>query len=340
MHRYYIAESNDEQFNAANKARQDVESCFKELGYNDDDLYIDLLRCKNSKMRCIIKFFEKLKNLKSGDYIFLQYPYYKNHKKVFFILRNIKRIKKINIVAVIHDLDCLRYKKSSHYIKEEVLNLNLCDNVISHNEEMTMWLIKNGCKTNLINLGIFDYLIERDIKFNNERKTDIVIAGNLDKQKSGFVYKIINNKKIDYKINLYGPNFNDEKQNSSIKYKGKFSAEDLIENIEGKFGLIWDGDSLEECKGDTGDYTLYNNPHKLSMYVAAELPIICWSKMSISKFVKDNKIGLSIDSLEDLDNILNKITEHEYNSMLNNLITIKQKIISGYFIKKALNSIN
>ena len=40
MKKYYIAERNDKQFNAANKAREDVERCFIENKYIKYNVFI------------------------------------------------------------------------------------------------------------------------------------------------------------------------------------------------------------------------------------------------------------------------------------------------------------
>ena len=68
------------------------------------------------------------------------------------------------------------------------------------------------------------------------------------------------------------------------KYTGRgLSLEDIVQ--EGNLGLIWDGasDSSDEDIG-MKNYTRYNNPHKLSCYMAAGLPVIVWEKSAISKF--------------------------------------------------------
>ena len=213
----------------------------------------------------------------------------------------------------------------------------MCKVVISHNEKMTEWLKNNGCNSKIINLEIFDYLIN-DNTITNIRNTDIVFAGNLDKNKSKFIYKLIKNNNLNFSMNLYGPNFESDINNKNIKYCGKYSPEDLVKNVEGKFGLIWDGEELDLCSGYTGEYTKYNNPHKLSLYVVSELPIICWDKMAISKFVNENKIGISIGSLEELNNI--DITQEDYSIMVRNVVKIKEKIKNGEFIKTALQRVD
>ncbi|MBT8943652.1 galactofuranosyltransferase, partial [Lactobacillus delbrueckii subsp. bulgaricus] len=78
------------------------------------------------------------------------------------------------------------------------------------------------------------------------------------------------------------------------------------------FGLIWYGSSIETCDGAFGNYLRYNDPHKLSLYLASALPVIIWSQAAEASFIIDNNLGLTIDSLNDLPKVLNKVTKEEY----------------------------
>lgn len=341
MKKYYIAERNDKQFNAANKAREDVERCFIENKYIKYNVFINLLNSKFPKFSLIKELIIGLLKFNSNDSIYFQYPYYKNNKKIKFIINKYKKYKNIKAFCIIHDLDTLRYKKNEEEVKNEINFLNLCDSIISHNKSMTKWLRKNGCKTNIIDLEVFDYILDEDLENKeNKRNTDIVFAGNLDKNKSGFIYKLINKNEVDFSINLYGPNFSESVNSEKIKYNGKFPPDELIKKVEGKFGLIWDGEELDCCSGEMGEYTKYNNPHKLSMYIAAGLPIVCWSKMAIADFVEENGIGISIDNLNELKDVISNINDEQYNNMLNKLKRIRDRVISGYYINKSLISTN
>ena len=76
------------------------------------------------------------------------------------------------------------------------------------------------------------------------------------------------------------------------------------------------------------------------MYISAELPIICWKEMAISDFVEENNIGICINELSEIDEVLSSIDDKRYNEMLDNIIYIKKRVSSGYYIKNALNKVN
>ena len=338
MKRYYISEIKEvNNFTALNKARSDVERIFNDNKFIKINSYINIKKASNSNMQFIKEVITNIINIKRGDIIYFQYPYYDRWKKMYSLIKTLRMKKGVFLVAIVHDIDSLRYEKGNvqgYSIEKEIERLNNFDCVISHNYKMTEFLKDSGLKSEIVEIDIFDYLLEKEIKNTNCRNSDIVFAGNLSKNKSGFIYKLIK-RDINYTMNLYGPNFEGQ-TNGNIVYKGIYPPDQLLEEVEGKFGLIWDGGSLECCDGEAGKYTRFNNPHKTSMYISGELPIICWDKMAISKFVKENKIGISIKNIEDLSSVLNSVSEEQYANMLNNIKVLKDRLIKGYYTNKAL----
>lgn len=340
MNKYYISEQiSIKEYTALTKAREDIETCFKSMKIKKISIYEEIVMKNINLINLIFSLTRNSIKLGKNDCIFFQYPYYFKRRYIMLWLNYISKIRKVKLVAVIHDIDCLRYKESKKRIKREISVLNKFDYVICHNESMKSWLRKHGCSTNIESIGIFDYIITNTKDNHNSKMTDVVFAGNLDVKKSGFIYKLIDKNDIKCTMNLYGPNFSANINNENIRYKGIYSADELIENIEGKFGLIWDGENIDTCNGISGDYTKYNNPHKISMYIAAGIPVICWSKMAISEFVNKNKIGMCIDNLNEIDKIINSINEESYNELLENVKRIQLLLVDGRFTKNVLDKV-
>ena len=88
-----------------------------------------------------------------------------------------------------------------------------------------------------------------------------------------------------------------------------------------------------------GNYMRYNNPHKASLYLSTGQPVIIWKKAALAEFVIKNKVGIAVDSLENLDEILDKITAEQYQLMKNNTIKLASSLRSGQFIKQAVKNI-
>lgn len=122
-------------------------------------------------------------------------------------------------------------------------------------------------------------------------------------------------------------------------YIGSFPGDIVPKHISSNFGLVWDGESLEDCDkgGNFGQYLRINNPHKFSLYIAAGIPVIVWKKSALANFVQKNGIGICIDSISDIDNVMKKITQNEYKSLLMNVALLQEKVTTGFFLRNALN---
>ena len=203
---------------------------------------------------------------------------------------------------------------------------------------MKQYLIEKGIEeSKIFELELFDYICKGNVEkkiIGIDSIPTIVYAGNLSKQKSPFIHSIDYNK-INFKFKLYGIGFN-EKENEKLEYCGSFSPEELPNNLNGSIGLVWDG-SLDESDENNGfkRYTRYNNPHKLSCYIAAGLPVIVWSKSAISEFVIKNNIGYTIDNIYDINNI--DFSDYEIKKA--NVNKFMARVRVGYYTKKVINEI-
>ncbi|MDK0736128.1 hypothetical protein P7A61_11155 [Clostridium perfringens] len=327
MNKYFLKIQGENNNTASIKAKVDIENILSKSGY---EVF------KEKKWSFLKDCFNLL--LKSDESIIvIQYPFISKTK--FEILRKLKLLKKIKLITIIHDINSLRDIGVNK--TEEISILNLSDYLIAHNNAMKNWLIDNGITKTINNIEIFDYLknIESDKNNSNKNNDDfkkIYFAGNLDKKKSGFLYSN-DMKTINIKFNLYGPNFDLNNTNKNLKYYGVFKPEELINHFGEGFGLIWDGSSIEECNGLSGEYLKYNNPHKTSLYLVSGLPVIIWEKAAMAKFIKENDLGIVISSLSNLDEVLNGITYDRYLEIKNNVNLIKSKIENGFFTKESIN---
>ena len=174
-----------------------------------------------------------------------------------------------------------------------------------------------------------DYLLDDRLCVNdNYDQNTIFFAGNLTKSKFlGNLHEVKN-----VKFNLYGPCHGDLekiKQQENVSYKGSFSPNELISSIEGGWGLVWDGDTIETCSGVVGEYLKFNNPHKVSMCIVSERPIIIWKESAMADYIKSNGLGVTIDSLLDIPDVLSGISEADYNKMLENVRKEKTLLSKG-----------
>ena len=117
------------------------------------------------------------------------------------------------------------------------------------------------------------------------------------------------------------------------QYCGRFTP-DNVSYIKGGWGLVWDGDSLETCSGEKGEYLRYNSSHKISLYLAAGIPLVIWDQSSLAKWIKDKNIGICIHNISELEPLIQNTSDDEYKKMVYNVLEISKDIRNGFFLKK------
>lgn len=331
MKKIVLSQYIKDNINAGPKAKIDVEKILKEE-YNFDIKNIPVTEdILNNKFKRIIlnlkKLFYTRNNCKHADIVVIQHPY--SSQKIIY--KNIQ-----NNIVFIHDIDGLRIQNKKILDKELELFKN-ADIIIAHNNKMKNFLVNNGImKEKIYVLELFDYLqsnyVPKELNAIEINNIQIAYTGNIDKAK--FLYEL-NEEKMNFDINVYGP-CSDNSFCEKVIYKGKFSPDEIVNNIEGNLGLVWDG-KLDESDENVGfkNYTKYNNPHKLSCYLAAGLPVIVWRKAAVADFVQKNNIGYTISNIYDINNLdFSTLEEKKKNAKI-----IGEKVRNGFFTKKIMKKI-
>lgn len=320
------------------KARNDIDSILATKGftpipikpchYNSRSISGSLKIIKNG----IHNWRSVKKYISNESRVFIQYPF----GNPILNLNEMVRCKKqygCKFIAIIHDLQS--FQEDLIPRNREIALLSQFDAIICHNEKMKKKLEQEGITSSkLIKLELFDYLT--NVKPQNKRMLNegIVIAGNLAPFKASYIYKLAETKLVP--LVLYGPNF-DCSYTQQIEYQGTLPADQLIGSIKGAFGLVWDGNSLSECNGTFGKYQTINNPHRVSMYLTAQIPILIWNKAALRDFIVSNNLGIGIDSLCQIPDTVANISNKEYQSMVDATKAISSKLRSGFFTSKAIN---
>ena len=334
--------------NAGNKARNDVEEIVKREGYQpllltvEDWYQMGTVKAQQHKAKALAQAFSQLK---SGDQLLIQFPML-HHS--FFTTRLVRKIQRrgVQVYFIIHDLEALRYANLDtvplkHKIRvhlQESSLLKVADGVIAHNPIMKSVLVEKGIPEHkLVSLEIFDYLIPNyQEKDGLSKDQPIIVAGNLAQEKAGYLYQL----PARPAYNLYGVGFDESRALANETYFGSFLPDELPAALEGGFGLVWDGDSAETCSGVFGEYLRYNNSHKASLYLAAGFPLVVWKQSALSHFVLENGCGIAVESLHDLKETIDNLSDADYQDLIDNAKRVGQEIRDGHYLKTALNHLS
>lgn len=141
----------------------------------------------------------------------------------------------------------------------------------------------------------------------------------------------------DIRVNVHSAAPDDEKLvgNKDIHLYPRVDVEAAPQLVEGSYGLVWHSEQYPNVTGIAGQMDKYVSPVELALFLAANEPVIIWSQAAAAKFVKENGLGIVIDSLDQLPHKLAAIDDQAYDEMINNLQRISPLIRDGFFVKQA-----
>lgn len=332
----YIGEEPAAGNHAGNKARRDVDEIFRRRNYVPIENVVEtrfdstVEKINYALKPSTWKKFLRLRRLENLNVI-AQFPVYGNKLMRSALERFFDRNR---MSFIVHDLNALRNFNSAS-TADELDRLNRAQILIVHNRRMRERLSEIGVRTPMIELECFDYLLDGELPARSTlERNKIIFAGNL--AKSEFLRSI---GELDVEFELYGPGFDEKISSRNVKYRGSFAPNEVPYKLGGGCGLIWDGDSLDECSGAYGEYLKLNNPHKLSLYIASGLPTVTWTRAAIAEFILEHGIGFTVGSLREIPSALERMTDGEYRSMLENSARLQSKLASGFFLNRALDRV-
>ncbi len=344
MKKYFVQEEAGKDQSALSKARQDVSSILSKNHWTA----LDIHRKKSLQSKIVhyirMMFWTNLDWIKIGNRIerdsvmLVQFPFLNSlvfNKVAAWYIARLKKQKNVKVILLIHDIDSIRFPQETtkQYSHEKVF-WGLSDVIIAHNDRMKEYLLEQSVKSHIVTLQVFDYIGNSTAVTDERRDGSVVIAGNLDGNKAGYLRKLKEIKDCDF--SLYGPGFEKQMEADNVIYRGVYPSDQLAAHIRGSWGLVWDGVSTNACTGAYGEYLRYNNPHKVSLYISLGLPVIIWKEAAEASFIEENKIGITIDSLDELGKRLKNISVEKYVEIEENIKHISSKLCSGGYLSDAV----
>ncbi len=338
----YISRNYRQTNSAGSKAKSDIEDILDRMGA------INIGLKRTSLQNPLRHFVRNLTGvvlaalrLRRGDILVLQYPL----KKYYTFMCRCAHLRGAKVVTVIHDLNSFRSKRLTP--SQEQKRLDHSDVIIAHNGKMQQVLNDYGVQHPILQLGIFDYLSPAGITQSRPmphagEPYSFFFLGNLNPASNSFVYDLTSALSA-HPIHLYGNHLDEERFQRAaaghehlVSFHGYAKDFELMACNEGDFGLSWYGESLAFGKGKIGEYMAINNPHKVSLYLRCQCPVILWKHAGLADFIEKEGCGILVDSIDNLEGTLSAITPEQYNTMMDNVRRVSSRIASGYYFEHAL----
>lgn len=317
---------------ALGKARDDVNRTLSDCGYD-----VEVIRCKQYPVPFLSNLMGLLKNLAMilrhplGTEYIVQYPV--SSKVIFPWVLRLQRFLGNKVTILIHDIQTVRYGRD---LSPDLRVFRLASRLITHTEAMSSWIHEQGITTPTVATQLFDYYTDDDFRPKEDllrRKHEIVFAGYL--KKSSFFAPLSAFDFKDLTFNLYGKIDEGFHVSGNVCYRGVFQS-NHTSTVEGGWGLVWDGTSIDTCEGDLGQYLRLIASHKLSLYLVMGIPVIVWKESAEADFVVREGLGIAVASLKELPERIAAISDEAYSLMLDRCREQGEILRRGGMLKRVL----
>lgn len=322
-------------FDATRQAKQDIANIGEAMGYKVANIfrYNDVAESDDAMLARIDGITAAVER---GDMLVYQFPSLNSGRFDMMFVDQMHR-RGVQVVCLVHDVGTMRDQQAPTWI-DEVGYFNKCDVLIVHNRRMADRLRELGVTTPMVNQYLLDYLDDNHDEDRYVTKPEdfhrgVVLAGNILKSRylADWNYQTpitvfgVTDDELDEKL----------KANPQIDFRGQRWRWDLIEELPREFGLAWDSDTPSY---KYNDYTKFNHPHKVSMYLAHGLPVIIWRQAAVADIIVDNGLGIAIDNLDEIDDVIQNISDEDLAKMLANVGEFGKLIRDGWFTRQGLQA--
>ncbi|PWF99926.1 hypothetical protein [Levilactobacillus bambusae] len=270
--------------------------------------------------------------LKRQDIVIIQYPLLFSLETQRLIIQKIHQIGAY-VVAYVQDISPLWQTKGDYHTPSDEPLFTEGDGIIAHTNQMAdqirrQWHLPPEYP--IVIRGLAGYVTTLFDSKDRHVTDPIDYAGGL--HKAPFLVELARHQPM----NIYANVDDAFEVAEGMEIQGSYDPEAISHILQGSFGLVWDSTDYPEVEGNYGEYERFNSPNKLSMYLAANEPVIVWDQAAEAEFVTRNRIGLVIKNLSELPDRLAKLTETEYQEILKATANIGILVRSGYFLKRAV----
>ena len=340
MTNYVICERSLHHAHAGSKARDDIRRLLEQEAWQPFEVHPGENKGYFDKLLCVgytIADWKRLERVvQSGDVVLVQFPLIMYNKVSLYALPSVRRMKarEVRFIMLVHDLESLRGYSFTDFDKQWVAE---ADMLISHNPRMSKVLREYGATAPIKEIGVFDYLLPTVTPIPPEARHGIDRAVKLSQETDGDRER--SEKKCQDEERKSEGTKGDEKKGPEAGDRGREAHDERTRKRQGRGGRSWDGDSTETCTGFYGKYLAVNNPHKLSLYLASDKPVIIWNKAALASFVTQHGVGFAVDSMREAVQVERTIDKEEYLSMTKRAGELGAQLRGGYYTRRVMGEL-
>lgn len=274
-------------------------------------------------------------NIGKGSIVVFLFPTYARMTGV--LLGWLRRKKGVKLVCYIADINGIK-DGDEKLLEKEIQFFRRFQHFIVHNDKMKTWVEKNvSPKAHTQSIEFFDFLAQPVIR-QRELSFNIVFAGNLEKSAFLKELHLLESTHPSLHFHLYGPGYASGLMTpKNITYHGTVKPYELPAQLNGSFGLLWDGDKISTPHGSLGHYMQFISHHKLSLYILSKLPIIVPAIAASAPLIAKYKIGFAVHDLTEIEEKIKNLSAADYWQMQMNMRELAEKISQGECLGNVLD---
>lgn len=310
------------EFSTAQNAQHSVTSIAKNLGYQEIALgAFDPSRETEDEMKKRISGSLTITSQdNTNSFVIVQIPSWRGvlyDKLLLAALREKVRY----IVLFIQDVPPLMFATDVLDVHLEIYNSS--DLLIVPSVQMQTFLVNNGVTVPSVIQELWDHPNPACQLSNPILKKECFFIGDIKR----FPFVKNWNSEIPLKVYSEGSINNNS---GNIQLHPQILPQDLVLKMsKGGFGLVW-------SEGREKIYSEMNASYKFSTYLASGIPVIVRKGSSREQFVIKNKVGFVACNIEEVENIINNVSNEMYQELIENIKDISDLIFDGYFTKNLL----
>lgn len=311
----YVAHAHSKIILSSHKVRKDIVSIASKLGY---------LSFESDEQN---SFDQNIEQMRRDDVLLFPFPSGKGREQDDLAFLTKIKEKQVKLILITLNIDYLRYDTADK--AATVSALQQADVLITLSQAMNQQLLLDGVNVPMVVLDLHDYLSEGEILPATYMKK-LIFAGS--PYKATYMQGWQSHIPIDIFAREEAIDHIDQ-LHDSISYTGYLTPDKMPNLINYGFGLAFDVDS---DAGHFANYQTLNLSHKVSLFLAAGLPIIVNARAASAPILRAANAALVIDSIGDIEDIFYAMDDVQYHKLAHGSAQLGRLVRDGFFYTKAV----